>query len=114
METRNAVITSVGIEIEDHGYLSAYVTLDYGSSAQVFGNYGLYTTKNGVDGKNYAGHFIYRVLEVAGVYKWEQLKGKAVRVIADHSHVEAVGNIVSDTWFNPAKEFADEHQDVSA
>jgi hypothetical protein len=113
METRNAVITDAIIEIEDHGLLSVYVVLDYGSSAQVFGR-GVYAPKSGMNGKNYAGHFIYRVLEVAGVCKWEQLKGKTVRVTGDSRRIEAIGHIIADVWFNPDKEFGQPSKEVSA
>jgi hypothetical protein len=113
METRNAVIANAGIEIEGRGMLSAYITLDYGDSSQVFGC-GVYAPKNGVNEKNYAGHFIYRVLEVAGADKWEQLKGKAVRATGDFTQIEAIGHIIKDEWFNLGKEFGQPNQEVSA
>jgi hypothetical protein len=114
METRNAVITDATIGINSHGLLDARIILDYGDSNQVFGDYGLYAFKDGLSGKNYTGYFIYRVLEVTNVYKWEHLKGRAVRVTGDLTHIEAIGHIVTDVWFNPGKEFAEAKQDVSA
>jgi hypothetical protein len=114
METRNAVITDASIGFADHGILTAFIRLDYGGEVQVFGGCRFYSPKAGISGKNCAGYFIYRVLETAGVDRWEQLKGKAVRVRADHAHVEAVGNIIKDVWFEPEKEFAGADQDVPA
>jgi hypothetical protein len=106
METKNAVIIDATIGINVHGILDARIKLGYGDkSVQVFGNYGLYSLKDGLNGKNYAGHFIYRVLEAAGADGWEQLKGKAIRVVADDSHIEAIGHIITDTWFYPGEEF---------
>lgn len=107
IETRNAIITSAELDIERG--LSAWVHLDYGGSGQGFGGYMLYIpsswASHNKDCKNYAGHFVYRVLEVAGVEKWSQLKGKTVRVKCDHGKVHEIGHIVKDDWFNPSRDF---------
>jgi hypothetical protein len=113
METRNAIIVRTYIVVEDHGMLIAGLVLDNGDSEQVF-DCGVYAPKSGINGKNYAGHFIYRVLEVAGVCRWGQLEGKAVRVTGDSSHIEAIGHIIKDVWFNPGKEFGQPNREVSA
>lgn len=107
MEIKNAIIESARIEIEDHGILTAWVLLNYGDSAQGFGGYGLYLPKNFTHHKlnSVAGHFIYRVMEIADVEAWDELAGKTVRVKSDLSGVEAIGHIVKDTWFNPKEEF---------
>jgi hypothetical protein len=39
METVNARIVDVAIEIEDHGLLTMMVTVDYGGSRQGFGGF---------------------------------------------------------------------------
>lgn len=109
IENRNAVITSATITNDDHGLLSAWVALDYGGSGQSFGGYSLYLPKSfrhHANSPNYAGHFIWRVMEVAGVSEWSQLKGKTVRVRCEHSEVHALGHIVKDDWFDPGKDFA--------
>jgi hypothetical protein len=109
IETRNAIIKDAYITNADHGLLSAYVTLDYGGSCQAFGGYSLYLPKyfkhHNISGPNYAGHFIWRVMEVASVEKWEDLIGKTVRVRSEHSKVHAIGHIVKDDWFNPREDF---------
>jgi hypothetical protein len=113
MEARNAIIVNAGIGIDDPGMLSVYIVLDDGNGEQVFGR-GVYMPKSGINGRSYAGHFIYRVLEIAGVDAWNQLKGKAVRVIGDSAHIEAIGHIIADEWFNPGKEFTQPEQEVPA
>ncbi len=107
-ETKNAVIESARITNDDHGLLSAWLTLDYGGSGQGFGGYSLYLPDSFTHSKkqaNYAGHFIWRVMEIAGVTEWSQLAGKTIRVMARHDSIEAIGHIVKENWFNPKVEF---------
>lgn len=109
IKEKNAVIEGATITSDDHGLLSAWLTLDYGGSGQGFGGYALYLPKSFKHhkpaGPNYAGHFIWRVMEVAGVTRWGDLAGKTVRVRCEHSRVHAIGHIVKDDWFDPKIDF---------
>lgn len=103
---KNAVIKSVKFDTERG--LSAWLMLDYGDSGQGFGGYLLYAPKGWEahgNGMNYAGHFIWRCMEIAGVDDWAKLAGKNIRVKADHNGVKAIGHIIEDKWFEPAVEF---------
>lgn len=108
VETRNAIIKGARLTTDDHGLLSAWLDLDYGGIVQGFGGYCLYLPK-GFDHHtllSHAGHFIWRVMEVADVTEWGRLVGKTIRVRAEHSKVHAIGHIVKDDWFCPSEDFA--------
>lgn len=104
LQTMNAVITGVRLEHEDHGMLSCFVMVEHERGHQGFGGYSLYNPSRPQDKGNYAGLFIWRVMEVAGVRDWNALIGKTVRVKADSSHIEAMGHIIKDNWFVPSEE----------
>lgn len=110
-EIKNAVIESATITAGDHGILTAWLDLDYGGSGQGFGGFCLYLPKSFRNREplapNVCGHFLWRVMEVAGVGTWDELIGKTIRVKASHARVEAIGHIVEDKWFDPGKEFAE-------
>jgi len=111
IEIKNAIIEKAIITADDHGLLSAWLNLNYGDSGcQNFGGWALYLPKSfrhhqtGLN-KNIAGHFIFRVMEIAGVTEWDKLTGKTIRVKAEWDKCHAIGHIVKDDWFDPAKDF---------
>jgi hypothetical protein len=100
MIEQNAIIKSVRISNADHGCLTAWLHLEYDSSGQGFGGYMLYSPGN----DDWAGKFIWRCMDVAGVSSWSEIPGKAVRVKIDGGIVRSIGHITKDIWFVPAKE----------
>lgn len=113
METKNAIIKSADITNGERGCLSAWLHLDYGGSGQGFGGYVLYVPKSSKHHniKTVAGHFIYRVLEIADVTKWADLVGKTIRVVSDQAGVKKIGHITKDDWFNPSSDFKNSESD---
>jgi hypothetical protein len=107
IETRNAVIVGARITTDDHGLLTSYLDLDYGGMNQSFGGYALYLPKSFSHHQlhSVAGHFFWRVMEIAGVTEWKNVVGKTIRVRAEHNGVEAIGHIIKDDWFSPKEEF---------
>lgn len=117
IEIKNAIIESATITNDDGGLLSAWLNLDYGGSGQGFGGYSLYLPKSFKHHSlqcNYAGHFIWRVMEIAGVNEWSKLPGKTIRVRCEHIKVYAVGHIVKDDWFCPSEDFGRAEQESAA
>jgi hypothetical protein len=108
MEIQNAIIESASITSDDHRILTVWLSLNYGGSGQGFGGYALYLPKSFThhERKSFAGHFIWRVMEIAGVTEWSDLIGKTIRVRKTHSGVEAIGHIVNNDWFVPREDFA--------
>lgn len=107
IEEKNAVIEKVRFDTERG--LTMHVMLNYGGSGQGFGGYLLYAPEGWAahnNPGNFCGHFIWRVLEIAGVDDLAQLPGKTIRVRSEHSKVHAIGHIVENKWFNPQEEFA--------
>lgn len=109
-ESKNAIIKSATITNDDHGVLTAWLTLDYGDSCQGFGGYCLYLPKSFTHHKRHtvAGHFIWRCMEIAGASAWDKLPGKTIRVRGTHSGIEAIGHIVKEDWFCPREDFKEQ------
>ena len=107
IEIKNAVIESARITADDHGLLTVWLMLDYGGSGQGFGGYALYVPKGFkyFETKSFAGHFIWRVMEIAGVTEWAKIVGKTVRVRSDSSAILAIGHIIKEDWFCPSDDF---------
>lgn len=99
MEVVNAIILSTSLGSEGHGIFTANLMMKGESWAQGFGNYHL---------NHNAALFISRTLEVVGVERWEDLKGKPCRIRRDDpsGSITAIGNLIEEKWFEPRKELA--------
>lgn len=109
IEIKNAVIESAAITTGERGFLDCWVFLKYSDAGgQGFGGYVLYVPKSWEYHKmeSVAGHFIFRVMEVAGVTEWKDLPGKTIRVKCERSKIHAIGHIINDDWFDPKVDFS--------
>jgi len=58
--------------------------------------------------ESFSGHFIRRVLQIAGVGTTTQLEGKRIHVCLKrpgYVEIAAIGSIEEDDWFDPSEEF---------
>ncbi len=106
METKNARIESTHLGMEDHGFFTFYLMLDYGGSGQGAGGYCLDIWNDDENSKGDANQLaksfliIKEIMKTVGVEKWEDLKGKHIRVKAEHAKVYEIGHFLKDKWLN--------------
>lgn len=96
------------IDDGERGLLTAWLDLEHENGHQSFGGYALYLPKNFKHGEvssGYAGHFIFRCMQVAGVSEWSKMVGKTIRVDAGHSKIHGICHIIKNDWFYPSVDF---------
>jgi len=105
-EICNAKITDTSIIMGDHGCLTFLIELESGALCVSYGGYCIGNGFLGSDtfsADNGSGLVaMMRIMDVVGVERWEDLKGKYVRFVADGwgSSVKKIGNIIEDKWFD--------------
>ncbi len=104
----NAIIESTMLGIEDCGVMSCMLYLKFEGSGQGFGGYTLdqyIESRKRRVGWGPGLDFIMQILTTVGVTKWEDLKGKYIRVRHDQpglrGKIVAIGHIIEDRWFDP-------------
>ena len=108
LEVRNAIIEGTSLSIDDHGCLSSWLHLTYGGSGQGFGGWSLGPLPESLcwpGNGNYAGVWIVKILQIAGVTEWSKLPGRPIRVRSQLNGVEAIGHILKNEWFSPRELF---------
>lgn len=107
-EVCNAVISAATLRQERGFMLDSWIQVDYGDSGQGFGGFALYIGRSGAHHRveSFAGHWLWRVMEIAGCEDWEHVVGKAIRCRVEDGRILAIGHIIKDDWFEPAADFA--------
>lgn len=98
---KNALITNADLSMADHGCLTLLITLDGGGWGVVYGGYCLghgYLGADDFDGSASGLESIMRIMDVVGVVRFQDLKGKYVRVATKglSGPVKIIGNILRD------------------
>jgi len=105
MKITNARIIKTMLGLEDHGIPTFFLYLDYGSSEQGFGGYGLQDgSKKPIEYSSIK--ILLDILKVVGVDKWEDLPGKHIRVKREdgwNGKILGIGHILKDCWFDPTE-----------
>lgn len=106
MTIENVKITDASITMADHGCLTFWLYLEgYGWGC----GYGGYCIGKGylgadeftaADGNGLVA--MMKIMDVVGVEKWEDLKGKYCRVQSESwgSPIKVIGNLIKDKWFD--------------
>lgn len=108
----NAQITEVDLSMEDHGCLTLNMVLEGGGWGCCYGGYCLgkgYLGAEKFEGSAKGLEYIMRIMDTVGASKFQDLKGKYVRVATKGwgSPVKTIGNITKDKWFDPEDFFAE-------
>ena len=113
----NACITSVDLSMADHGCMCLSLVLEGEGWGTVYGGYIL--------GKGYVGagdefiegtaagmESIIRIMDTMECERFNDLKDKYIRVATKGwgSHVNIIGNIIKDKWFDQESFFADKKE----
>ena len=116
MTVNNVIITNTSITMEDHGVLTFDITVAGDGFSVNLGGYciGLgYLGAKEFSAKSGGGLVaMMNIMNVVGVDKWEDLKGKHCRIKSDGwgSRVSIIGNFIEDKWFD-MKKFFEEYSD---
>lgn len=110
-EIVNAKITGTMLGFEDHGIMTFFVYLEWDGAGVGFGGYGLDEYNPELKKRVGVGmslDLLKEIMEVVGVEKWEDLKGKYCRVESGGwgESAIAIGNLLKDKWINPKEFFA--------
>ena len=113
----NALITNVDLSMADHGCLTLAMTLEGGGWGVVYGGYCLGKGYLGADDDFFDGsaagmEYLMRSMDAVGVEKFQDLKGKYVRVANKGwgNSVKIIGSIIKDKWFDAETFFADKKE----
>ena len=111
MKIENAKITNVSLTMADHGCLTFWITIESAGWGCSIGGYCIdhgYLGAKKFDGCGPGLEAMMRIMDTVGVDKWEDLKGKYVRVKTEGwgDTVTCIGNILKDKWFDLKEFFA--------
>lgn len=105
-EIVNAKITGVTINMSNHACLTFQLFLEGDGWVSSYGGYCIgfgYLGATNFSSENGGGLVaMMRIMDVVGVERWEDLKGKYVRVVDNGwgSSITKIGNIVEEKWFD--------------
>ena len=113
----NALITNVDLSMADYGCLTLSMSLDGGGWGVVYGGYCLGKGYLGADDDFFDGsaagmEYLMRIMDTVGVEKFQNLKGKYVRVATKGwgNSIKIIGNIIKDQWFDAETFFIDKKE----
>lgn len=113
-EVVNAQIKATSLGVDDGPCFSCWLYLEWPGAGIGFGGYALDEydkAKNRRCGVGMSIDFLQEIMDVVGVRKWEDLKGKYVRLDTEGWGGKAlgIGNLLEEKWLYPQQWFI-EHE----
>ena len=106
----NAYIKSADLNMEDHGCITLYMSMDLECGSVIYG--GMCLGKGYLGAKTFQSNgsgmiYLMRIMDVLGVSRFSNLKDAYCRVATKGlgSCVKIIGNILKDEWFDPESFF---------
>lgn len=101
----NARIAEVSLSMADHGCLVFGICVKGGGWGCNIGGWAIghgYRNADYFDSTGAGLVAMMKIMDVVGVEKWEDLRGKYIRVDSDGwgSTIHKIGNILKDDWFD--------------
>lgn len=102
----NMKITNVSLTMADHGCLTFWITVEGAGTGCNIGGYcighGYLGSKEFSDDHGGGLVAMMKIMDVVGVERWEDLKGKYCRVEDNGlgSPITKIGNIINNNWFD--------------
>lgn len=105
MEIKNAKIINTMLGREDHGIFTFMIYVQFDGCSCGIGGYGLDYYNKELNKRVYSAkslEAVSKILDVVGVDKWEDLKGKYLRIKDNGwgSTIDEIGNLMENEWFN--------------
>lgn len=115
MKIENAKITNVSISMADHGCVTFWLHIELNDCLCGIGGYCIghgYLGADHFDGEGLGIEAMARIMDTVGVDKWEDLKGKYIRVVNEGwgKSINEIGNIIKDKWFDIDKFFKEKQK----
>jgi len=114
-EIRNAQITKVDLSMADHGVLTLELFIKSRPFECCIGGYVL--GKGYLNAKEFKGYAkgieeIMRIMDVVGVDRFNDMKGKYIRIETDGwgTIVHKIGHIIEDKWFDYYEFYKEERE----
>lgn len=103
-EIENAEITDVDLSMADHGQLVLQLVLEGSGWGSTFGNFTIGFGE--LDAKEFKGceqgiELLMQTMDAVGVARFQDMKGKIVRVATESRTTRGIGNAIYDKWCIP-------------
>ena len=107
---QNGIIINSDLNITN-GFLDCSITIKLeGAWEQKLESGSLYLPETYINHniRSFAGYWIYNIMKIAGVNRWNEVVGKSIRVSNTPYKIDGIGHIIESIWFYPDIDFNEE------